>query len=66
MPYKIQVAGVDGWADLKSTENGKVYEADVYSTEKDAKKELASIRSDIPDFDGRVVTADTVAECDLY
>lgn len=67
MKYKIQVTGIAGWADLKYTDDdGKTYKPDIYDTKEEAEEELASITNDIPDFEGRVVTENTEAECDLY
>lgn len=67
MKYKIQVTGVAGWADLKYTDdNGKTFKPDIYDTKAEAEEELASIKHDIPDFEGRVVTEDTEPEGDLY
>ena len=67
MKYKIQAVGVAGYADLKYTDdNGKTFRPDIYDTKAEAEEELASIKHDIPDFEGRVVTEDTEAECDLY
>lgn len=65
-PHKIQIPCIDGWADLKSTEDGKTYKTDVFPTRGEALAELADIRAGIADFDGRVVPIDTPADGDLY
>ena len=58
MKYKIQVQSVNGWADLKVSEDGGPCAAELFGTIKEA-------REDLPE-DGRVVPEYTPAQDDLY
>jgi hypothetical protein len=67
MKYKIQVPALDGWADLKVTEDdGKTYAVEVFDTAQEADAELGSLQDEIPNFEGRVVPEDTEPTTDLY
>lgn len=70
MKYKIQIQAVNGWSDLKhSDDDGITYILDEYDSIEEAKKELEDIAGsfgDDPDEDYRIVPLDTDQDFNLY
>ena len=67
MKYKIQEPAIGGWSDLKYTEDdGKTYKPDLYDTKEEAERELEDLKYGIPDYEGRIVPADTPEDFDQY
>lgn len=68
MPWKIQTASVNGWADIKVSDHGGPYVAQPYDSAEEAGREmelLAGIHAD--DHESyRIVPASTPADDELY
>jgi len=64
--FKIQIPSLRGWADVKVSEDGGTYKDNHYDSAREAGEELDGMMQDLPDYVGRVVTADTEADEDLY
>lgn len=69
MKYKIQTKSLWGWADLKTSMNGKDYEVETFHTEKDAEDEMNMIIDNLEgssEDEYRIVSANTKQDIDLY
>ena len=68
MKFKIQMAGANGWGDVKSSIDDGPYEVDLFSSKKDAKTEIKDLSSidedDISNY--RIVTKETPQDIDFY
>jgi hypothetical protein len=68
MKFKIQMAGANGWGDVKSSYDGGPYEVDLFSSKKDAKTEIKDLSEhyadDISNY--RIVTKETPSDIDFY
>lgn len=66
MKYKIQTRSVNGWADLKSSEDGGPYVVDLYDSTSIAMEELDDLEKLNPDDFYRVVLESMPSDDDLY
>jgi hypothetical protein len=65
-PFKIQTEAVNGWADLKFSEEDGPYQAELFETLEEALAELEDIQLAFPDCEYRIVPAKHPAEVDIY
>lgn len=66
MKWKIQTRSVNGWADLKSSEDGGPYVVDLYDSTSIAMEELDDLEKLNPDDFYRVVLESMPSDDDLY
>jgi hypothetical protein len=66
MKWKIQTRSVNGWADLKSSEDGQPYALDLYDSVSLAMEELDDLETLNPDDFYRVVAETMPSDDDLY
>jgi hypothetical protein len=69
MKFKIQIASVGGWADLKESDGQGSYEDCLFNTQDEAQAEIDSFPKDTEGDskdDWRIVPSTTEADDDLY
>jgi len=65
-PFKIQTEAVNGWADLKFSEDDGPYQAELFETLEEALSELEDLTLAFPDCEYRIVLSTHPSEVDIY